>query len=232
MTLRTFAQAVSLVLAVACTTSGTQRASDHTGAMWPQRATASSQPASTPDAAAQETTAQTQQGTETASPPPAASAGPESSTITGDAQQPTGSTGADTGSTATGTEPSAGTMGGSSEHGHMGSEHGAAGSSGAMGDMKGHGDDQTVSGRVSKASGKSLSITSAQGGSKTLRIVPETVVTVNGKTAKPSQVKPGQPVRASYMEHDGENVAVRIDVGRTPAAGASGGATSNGAKVR
>ena len=250
MSVRTIAQAIPLVLAVACTTSSTQRASDHTGAMWPQRATARAQPASTPGAATQETSAQTEQGSQTSSPSSAPVAS-DSSTMSGQVQgetsaaasPDTGSTGS--GSTASGStgtsgstdtpgssepmgssgsgpggtaEPGAGPMGGGpSDHGQMGSDAGAAGSPGAM------------VGRISKVSGKSLSIKSAQGESKTLKIVPETVVTVNGKTVKPSQIKAGRPVRASYNEQDGQDVAVRIDVGRTPAAGGSNHrSTSNG----
>ncbi len=67
-----------------------------------------------------------------------------------------------------------------------------------------------------------MSIRTAQGESKMLKIVPETVVTMNGKAAKPSQLKAGQRVHARFSEQDGEVVAVRIDARRSSSAKASG----------
>lgn len=100
----------------------------------------------------------------------------------------------------------------------------ASGSAGAPGasDVTAHTDDQTVTGTVSKFAKRSISIKSEQGEAKTLKIVPQTVVTMNGKTAKPSQIKQGQQVRASYNEQDGQDVAVTIDVSGRSAAPGSG----------
>lgn len=125
-----------------------------------------------------------------------------------------------------------GAIGGTSDQG----QHGAAGSpadrpgttnpgpdargaTAAPGDLAGHSDDQLVSGKVAKVSKGELRIAPQGGGeAKTLKIVKETVVTVNGKDAKPGQLKQGQQVRASYNQVEGQDTAVKIEVGRPAAA--------------
>jgi hypothetical protein len=88
----------------------------------------------------------------------------------------------------------------------------SAGATAKTGDAAGHSDDQTVTGTVAKFAKKSISIKAQGGEATTLKIVPETVVTMNGKAAKPSQIKPGQQVQASYNEQNGEQVAVKIEL--------------------
>lgn len=97
--------------------------------------------------------------------------------------------------------------GGSADHAQQGSASGP-GSTGA------HEGDQMLNGKLSKVSKDEISITAKGGEAKTLKIKPETVVTINGKDAKPTQLKKGQSVRASYENVSGDDVAVKIEVGK------------------
>lgn len=179
------------------------------------------------------------------------SGGPSGSMGTGSAGAPgaAGETSSPGSSTTQGQGEGGGSMGGPSHQGTPGGaiggtsdqgQHGAAGApadrpgtskagpdapgSTAPGDLAGHSDDQMVSGKVAKVSKGELRITPQGGGeAKTLKIVKETVVTVNGKDAKPGQIKQGQQVRASYNQVEGEDTAVKIEVGRAAAAKKKGG---------
>jgi hypothetical protein len=114
---------------------------------------------------------------------------------------------------------------GSADQGTAGSgssDHAQQGAASGSGDMMAHSDDQTVRGKVSKVSKQEISITPKGGEAKTLKLSPETVVTINGKDAKPTQLKQGQQVRASYSSQDGDEVAVKIEVGKARQ-GKSGG---------
>jgi hypothetical protein len=104
---------------------------------------------------------------------------------------------------------------GSGRKGDRGEMHGQPGMHGA-GEVRGHRDDEVVRGRLSAVSGDEVTIRSRQGERK-LKIVPQTVVTVDGKDAERSQLKEGQPVRASFLEQGGQQVAVKIEVGRRAA---------------
>jgi hypothetical protein len=57
-------------------------------------------------------------------------------------------------------------------------------------------------------------------------------VVINGKDAKPSQLKQGQMVRASYANKDGEDVAMKIEVAKSQKKAHSGqsksGSTGSG----
>jgi hypothetical protein len=86
--------------------------------------------------------------------------------------------------------------------------HGKGGMSG-----RGHADDKLVDGRLSAVSEDEITIRSEAGEQK-LKIVPQTAVTLDGKEAQRSELKEGLPVRASFLEHGGEQVAVRIEAGR------------------
>jgi hypothetical protein len=94
--------------------------------------------------------------------------------------------------------------GGSSES--MGTDKSAQGGSAAMGA------GETVAGKLTKVSKSEVQITPKGGSPMTLKIGDQTVVTMNGKSAKPSQLKKGQSVHASYTEEGGAEIATKIDV--------------------
>ncbi len=77
--------------------------------------------------------------------------------------------------------------------------------------MEGHAADQVVSGTVTSATSFSVSLKSPLGEEKTLEIVPQTVVTIDGREATPLELEEGQEVRASYNQVSGRDVAVRIE---------------------
>ncbi len=78
----------------------------------------------------------------------------------------------------------------------------------------GHASDQTVAGRVIRASSDSVTIDAGQGQERTLEIVPQTLVTLDGQSAMPGDIQQGQDVRASYSTQDGRDVAVQIEATR------------------
>jgi hypothetical protein len=92
--------------------------------------------------------------------------------------------------------------------------------------IKGHAEDQVVSGQVGRVSAFSLVIESDSRGSTTLEIVPETTIVVNGQDGTYAELQEGQPVRASYSEVEGHDVAVEIQVQGTRSG--SAGSTSGG----
>jgi hypothetical protein len=101
---------------------------------------------------------------------------------------------------------------------------------------QGHARDRTMTGRVAKVGEGSVTIRSQQGEAVTLKLVPETTVTRNGKEAARSDLKEGQDVRASFSSEAGEDVAVKIDLqpasganGRKPAAGSTRSGSSGAA---
>lgn len=108
------------------------------------------------------------------------------------------------GSTGTGT----GTM-----SGDTGASASASGSMASGEDMKRHSDDKVVEGKLSKISSKSVTITTDDGTDKMLQVVPETTIQVDGQDARNSDLQEGQPVRASYSNAEGRDVAVEIHVG-------------------
>jgi hypothetical protein len=133
-----------------------------------------------------------------------------------------------------------GSASGGSEQGTAGAgspDQAPQGSAAGTGDTQAHSDDQLVRGKVSKVSKDEISITPRGGEAKTLKIKPETTVTINGKDAKPTQLKQGQMVRASFSSQGGDDVAVKIEVGKMRQGqsghmkrhgGASGSAGSSG----
>ncbi len=107
--------------------------------------------------------------------------------------------------------PSPETAGGSTDQGSQGSSDQGS----AMGSTEmGHSDAEMVKGKLSKVSSQEISITPKGGQAKILKIAKETVVTLNGKDAKPSQLKPGQWVRVRYEDQGGDEVAVMIEASR------------------
>jgi hypothetical protein len=79
--------------------------------------------------------------------------------------------------------------------------------------IKGHAEDQIVSGTISEVSAQSVSIQSTLGETKRLDIEPETSVMVDGLDASHAQLQEGQPVRASFSEVEGRQIAVEIRAG-------------------
>ncbi len=77
--------------------------------------------------------------------------------------------------------------------------------------MKAHAEDMVVSGRVTRMSSYSVSIQPIMGEERTLEIVPQTVVRVDGRDATPLELKEGQEIRASFNQMDGRDVAVKIE---------------------
>lgn len=151
----------------------------------------------------------------------------KSSTAGGTATAPT-STGAEGGAVATPsqtgqTTPGEATQGGTS-HGTSGTatarddgtltgEHGA--STGMGSDLKGHASDQVMMGTVSSVSSETLSIASDMGAARTLHVVPETIITVDGRDGGIADIKEGEQIRASFNEQDGRQIAVKIEAGPT-----------------
>jgi hypothetical protein len=89
-------------------------------------------------------------------------------------------------------------------------------SSGGMhgsGDVRDHAGDKIVRGRLSAVSADEITILSGSSEQK-LKIVPQTALTLDGKEVQRSELKEGLPVRASFLEHGGEQIAVRIEAGR------------------
>lgn len=80
--------------------------------------------------------------------------------------------------------------------------------------LAGHSDDLMLSGRVLDVTPESVSIDTRDGQTKTLEIVPQTVVTLDGQSATPADIQQGQEVRASYNTQDGRDVAVTISASR------------------
>lgn len=79
--------------------------------------------------------------------------------------------------------------------------------------VKGHAEDKVVDGRISRVSGGSLSIESDRGETRILELAPQTLIRVNGQDASHADLQEGQPVRASYSEVEGRNVAVEVRAG-------------------
>lgn len=232
MSILKIAAALPLVVGIACSTSGAQ-SSDHTGAMWSERK------ASAPEASAQGTASSGAQDASVVLTAAGSSDGKSSSDSgsmgsgSSDSSGSMGSGSMGSGSTGSGSGDSGGSMGSGGSAETMGSapeQGGSAGSTGssdtgssasgssAMGAAGGPGEaahgDEWVHGKVSKVSKDEVTITPKKGETRTLKIGDQTVVTINGKTAKASQLKKGQQVRAAYSNENGEDVATKIMVGR------------------
>lgn len=126
------------------------------------------------------------------------------------------------------TEGSPGARGGDAEGGAVATTPGQTGTgtaqddgtltgertAGMSSDLKGHASDQVVMGTVASVSSGSLSISSDMGGAaRTLQVVPETIITVDGREGRIADIKEGEQIRASFNEQDGRNVAVKIEAG-------------------
>ncbi len=79
--------------------------------------------------------------------------------------------------------------------------------------VKAHAEDQVVRGVISDVSEDTVSIESDLGVTRTLTIVPQTTIRVNGEDASYDDLSEGQPVRAAFSDVEGEDVAVEIRAG-------------------
>ena len=214
MYIRAIALALPLVMGIAaCKTSSSQstRGGETASTSQPpsgqDTATTSSGPHSGTDGSASASGTTGTAGSTTSSGTPGIGG---DATASGTAGSGAYGTGTDTGASASGTM-SGGTMSGTDD------------------DLKGHASDELVSGKVTKVSSSEIAIESAQGESKTLEVVPETLVTIDGRDARPSELQEGQEVRASFNTVEGRDVAVQIkaghDSGSTGTGSMHGGST-------
>jgi hypothetical protein len=225
MTIRIFA-VTAAVLGMACSSVAKNVKNpdydyDHTGAMWTQREkeaqeamsaearTASMTPS---DALAASEGTGSQGGSMSGSSPSTGS--PSGSQDTGSAS---GSAGSSDSSSGMGKGPSdsgsSAGMGqsdssmGQSGTGKSSTDTGSTGST-ASGTKK---SSHKLSGKLSQVSSDSVTITPKKGEAKTLKISPNTKVTMNGKAAQPTDLKEGQQASASWS---GEDSATQIAIGK------------------
>ncbi|HEX9052808.1 MAG TPA: hypothetical protein VF841_19935 [Anaeromyxobacter sp.] len=83
----------------------------------------------------------------------------------------------------------------------------------ASGDVRAHSDDQVISGTIRSVSPRSLTIASEDGSERTLQLVPQTTVSVNGQEAQSTDLQEGQPVRASFSTAEDGEIAVDVRAG-------------------
>jgi Cu/Ag efflux protein CusF len=141
----------------------------------------------------------------------------EQSTATATPSQP----GAEASASTSGTAGEA-TASGSTQGGVSGSTSGAYGSGAGAMTPPAHSDDQTVTGKVTRVSERSVAIKSDMGEEKTLDLVPQTMVKVDGQDATRTELKEGQEVRASFNQVEGRDVAVQIEAREATSTGGSG----------
>lgn len=224
MTIRQFALAAIPLLGIACSHASKQaKAQDHTGAMWSERETEAQEAmeaetrtvSATPEDALAASQGTGSQGESTSGSSP--------NTGGSSASQEQGSpSGSSTGSSDPGSSMGQGGSMGQSDSGagaagmgkSSGSESGASGGMSGMSGAKKHAGAHRVSGKISEISSDSVTITPKKGDAKTLKIGPDTKVSMNGKPAQPTDLKQGQQVRASYDSSGGEDMATQITTGK------------------
>jgi hypothetical protein len=228
MSISKIAFAIPLSLGLACSTTG----QSYSGGAWTERiATDGSMPGDPPvqGAAGAPSSASVPPAAPSGSQDglvvqPAAGSTPDGSTwAASDRAGSSGSSGS-TGSSGSGPGGAMGSGGSSETMGSGSSDQGTAGSGSSdqaqqgatagPGNTGAHEGDQHVMGKVSKVSDEEISIKPKSGQAKTLKINQDTTVSINGKDAKPSQLKQGQQVRASFENVSGDDVAVKIEVGK------------------
>jgi hypothetical protein len=91
----------------------------------------------------------------------------------------------------------------------------------ASSDLKAHSDDQIVRGQIVEATPDALTIRASDGSSKTLLLVPQTTVQIDGRDARASDLREGLPVRASFSTSGRERVAVQVIAGQGADQGAA-----------
>lgn len=112
------------------------------------------------------------------------------------------------------TQTTGGTSSGASESGSAGSAADSPMSRPGP-SVKGHAEDQVIDGRISRISGAEISVKSDEGETQVLEIAPETMIRVKGEEATRADLEEGQPVRASFSEVEGRNVAVEVRADET-----------------
>lgn len=84
--------------------------------------------------------------------------------------------------------------------------------------IQGHAEDQIVAGHIAEVSGTEVTIATRDGDTRTLQVVDQTAVELDGMEASADDLTEGQPVRASFDVVDGQEVAVKIRAGDAAAA--------------
>lgn len=79
--------------------------------------------------------------------------------------------------------------------------------------IQGHSDDRTVAGHIATVTSDAVAIETEQGETRTLQIVPETAIQLDGRDVSADELAEGQPVRASFDTVEGQEVAVKIRAG-------------------
>ena len=85
-------------------------------------------------------------------------------------------------------------------------------------DRERHGREEHVAGRLAEVSGTEVTIATRDGERRTLQVVEQTAVELDGMAASADDLTEGQPVRASFDVVDGQEVAVKIRAGDAAAA--------------
>ncbi len=213
MRLWTIALAAAAAAAMACSTTGSQSAENNGPSMVPMDAAVSQNNGKPPPVAATPregnapaNQAENQPGSGVGATAPGQPTGNSVSAGTNSGGLPEGTQ-------AEGTTPGSGT-GASASTGSAGSSSSTGSSSTAQGGVKAHSVDQVVSGKISKVSGNELTVSTDGGTDRTLQLVPQTMVTVDGNQATTGDLKEGQQVRASFDVVGGQDVAVEIQAGK------------------
>jgi hypothetical protein len=85
-----------------------------------------------------------------------------------------------------------------------------------------------LTGRAADVSPSSLSIQTDAGTRETLSVVPETIITIDGREGHLSDITQGQDVRASYNDVQGKKVAVKLEANRTGSSSMGGSSSGMG----
>jgi hypothetical protein len=85
-----------------------------------------------------------------------------------------------------------------------------------------------LTGRAADVSTSSLSIQTDAGTRETLSVVPETIITIDGREGRLSDITQGQDVRASYNDVQGKKVAVKLEANRTGSSSMGGSSSGMG----
>lgn len=96
-----------------------------------------------------------------------------------------------------------------------------------------HSDDEVVTGKISRLTPQSVTIATTDGTDKTLQLVPETSIKLDGHDTDKTALEEGLPVRASFSNVQDREVAVEVHAVTTatadqgpaidPGAGGTGG---------
>lgn len=76
--------------------------------------------------------------------------------------------------------------------------------------IQGHAEDEIVEGHIAEVNGDEVAIETDDGETRTLQIVDQTSIELDGMEASAEDLGEGQPVRASFDTVDGQEIAVKI----------------------